>query len=284
MSGQRTLVTEDGVALFTRSWVPDRARAVLLLVHGLAEHSGRYEATARFFVARGLAVHAFDHRGHGQSPGLRVHVASFEEYRRDLRAALAGARAEHPGLPLVLLGHSQGGLVALTHVLREPGGLAGLVLSSPFLDVAARSRPSPWLAALARLLAAIRPRTLFPSGADPVLLSRDPAVGAAYAADPLVSRTVSAGWFRAAEVARAEARQRAADLRLRTLVLYAGADALVDPGATARWLARAPSGLVEAFRYDGLYHEILNGPEGDEVRARMEAWISATLAGERGSG
>jgi alpha-beta hydrolase superfamily lysophospholipase len=278
LSGPQTLLTEDGARLFARSWLPDRPRAVVLLVHGLAEHSGRYEATARFFVAHGLAVHAFDHRGHGQSPGLRVHVASFEEYRRDLRAALSSARAAHPGLPLVLLGHSQGGLVALTHALRDPGGLAGLVLSSPFLGVADRSRPSPWLAVTGRLVALVRPRTLFPSGADPALLSRDPAVGAAYAADPLVSRTVSAGWFRAAESAHVEAHARAADLRVPALVLYAGADGLVDPDATARWIAKAPSTHVEAFRYHGLYHEILNGPEGDEVRARMEAWIARTLA------
>lgn len=275
------VATDDGVSIFWRSWVPPEPKATLVIVHGLAEHSGRFEAPARFFAARDLATYAFDQRGHGHSPGRRVHVSSFDEYRRDLRAVLASAGGAHPGLPLVLMGHSQGGLVALTHALRDPSGLAGLVLSSPFLGLAERSRPSPWLAAAGRVLATVWPRALFPSGVDPGLLSRDPTVGAAYTADPLVSRTVSAGWFRAARTALAEAHEAAPRLRVPTLVLYAGADGLVDPEATARWIDEAPRARVEAFRYPGLYHEILNAPEKDDVLGRMAAWITRAIASDR---
>ncbi len=271
------LPTPDGLSLYFQSWQPAEPRAVVVLVHGLAEHSGRYEAVARSFTEAGLAVYAPDQRGHGKSPGRRVHIRSFDEYRADVRATLAHARAEQPGLPLFLLGHSQGGLVAATLALREPEGLAGLVLSSPFLGIAARSRPSPLLALAARVLAALAPRTLFPSTVDPSLLSRDSSVGAAYAADPLVSNTVSAGWFQAANVALAEAHDRAPVLRVPTLLLYAGADALVDPEATARWLTRAPKPLMEAFRYDGFYHEILNAPERDQVLSRINGWISKRI-------
>ena len=170
----------------------------------------------------------------------------------------------------------------MTHALREPAGLAGLVLSSPFLGLAERSRPSPWLAAAGRVLAAVWPGALFPSGVDPALLSRDPTVGAAYAADPLVSRTVSAGWYRAAKGALADAHERAASLRVPTLVLYAGADGLVDPEATARWIGEAPRARVEAFRYDGLYHEILNAPEKADVLERMAGWITRAIASDHG--
>jgi alpha-beta hydrolase superfamily lysophospholipase len=268
------LPTPDGLALYYQSWQPAQPRAVVVVVHGLAEHSARYEAVARSFTEAEMAVYAPDQRGHGKSPGRRVHVRSFNEYRDDVRSALAHARAEHPGLPLFLLGHSQGALVAATLALREPEGLAGLVLSSPLLGIAARSRPSPLLAFAARVLAALAPRTLFPSTVDPSLLSRDASVGTAYAADPLVSHTVSAGWFVAVKAALAEAHERAPALRVPTLVLYAGADALVDAEATARWLTLAPKALVEAFRYDGVYHEILNAPEKDEVLRRIEGWIS----------
>ncbi len=265
--------TKDGLALYWQSWHPVEPRAQVVIAHGLAEHSGRYESAGRSFAEAGLAVYALDHRGHGKSPGRRVHVDSFEEYRVDVRAGLALARAEHPGLPLFLLGHSQGGLVAVTLALREPEGLAGLVLSSPLLGIALRSRPSPLRAAVGQILASLLPRTLFRSEVDPTLLSRDPRVGEAYAADPLVSHAVSAGWYRALQHALTEAHDQAPSLRVRTLVLYAGADALVDPEATARWVARAPQARVEAFRYDGLYHEILNAPEKEQVQGRIEGWM-----------
>jgi acylglycerol lipase len=267
--------TEDGLDLYWQSWHPAEPRALVVVVHGLAEHSGRYDTTARSFAEAGLATYALDHRGHGKSPGLRVHVDSFDELRADVRAVLALARAEHPALPLFLLGHSQGGLVAATLALREPEGLAGLVMSSPLLGIAARSRPSPLRAAIGQALASLFPRTLFRSDVDPTLLSRDPAVGVAYAADPLVSHAVSAGWYRALGQALTEAHDRAPSLRVPTLVLYAGADALVDPEATTRWVIRAPQAHVEAFRYDGLYHEILNAPEQEQVQGRIVAWIRA---------
>jgi alpha-beta hydrolase superfamily lysophospholipase len=276
--------TEDGLDLYWQSWHPAEPRALVVIVHGLAEHSGRYQTVARSFADAGLATYALDHRGHGKSPGLRVHVDSFDELRADVRAVLALARAEHPALPLFLLGHSQGGLVAATLALREPEGLAGLVLSSPLLGIAERSRPSPLRAAVGRVLASLFPRTLFRSDVDPTLLSRDPAVGVAYAADPLVSHAVSAGWYRALRQALTEAHDRAPSLRVPTLVLYAGADALVDPEATARWVALAPQALVQAFRYEGLYHEILNAPERARVERHIEAWIARQIGMASGEG
>jgi len=267
------VLTKDGLPLYFQSWQPKDPQSLLVLSHGLAEHSGRYEKAAHSLASANLAVYVLDHRGHGKSPGRRVHVHSFEEFRTDLRAVLALARAEHPGLPLFLLGHSQGGLVAATLVLREPLGIAGLVLSSPLLGIAEKSRPSLPKAVAGRLLALLWPRTLFASEVDETLLSRDPAVGIAYAADPLVTHAVSAGWYRALQQAFDDAFARAPGLLVPTLVLYAGGDAVVDPEATARWVSRTPKGRVEARRYDGLYHEILNAPEKDQVLERIKDWI-----------
>jgi alpha-beta hydrolase superfamily lysophospholipase len=274
--------TKDGRALYFQSWQPQHPRAVVVIAHGLAEHSGRYDDTARAFAKAGLAVYAADHRGHGNSPGRRVHLSSFKEFRADARAVLDLAHAEHPQLPLFLLGHSQGGLVAATLALREPHRLAGLVLSSPLLGIAERSRPSPVKAALGRILASVWPQALLASDVDPALLSRDPSVGAAYAADPLVSHAVSAGWYRALQDALADVHERAPSLLVPTLVLYAGADALVDPEATVRWTARTPPGRVEAFCYHSLYHEILNAPEREQVWRRIEQWVVGQIDGPTG--
>jgi alpha-beta hydrolase superfamily lysophospholipase len=272
------ITTTDTLSLYFQSWQPATPRAVVVIVHGLAEHSGRFEAPAQSLARAGFASYALDQRGHGKSPGRRVHVASFEEFHADVRAVIALACTQHPGVPLFLLGHSQGGLVAATLALRAPQGIAGLILSSPFFGIAERSRPRPLLALAARVLARLWPKVQFLNGVDPALLSRDAAVGIAYAADPLVSRTVSAGWYYAAQQALAEAHAQAPRLQVPTLVLYAGADALVDPEATARWVARAPQDRLDAVRYDGLYHEILNAPEKRQVQRRVEEWIVARSA------
>ena len=134
---------------------------------------------------------------------------------------------------------------------------------------------------LARLLAMVWPTRLFPNAVDPSLLSHDPAVGAAYRNDPLVSRTVSAGWYAAATATLEEVTARAPDLAVPTLILYAGDDRLVDAEATAAWIARAPAHRVEASRWPGLYHEILNEPEKAIVLARITTWLEARLPANR---
>ena len=265
--------SRDRTPLFVQAWRPPAPRAALVLVHGLADHSSRFAEPAGRLAEAGYATHALDYRAHGRSPGLRVHVGSFEEFRDDVRAALDVARRVDPGLPLFLLGHSQGGLIGLSLALREPRAVDGLVLTSPFLGVHPSLRPGLGLRLLARGLASFWPTRLFPNGVDPSFVSRDPAVVAAYRTDPLVSGAVSAGWYRAATATLDEVRTRAHDLAVPTLVHYAGDDRLVDAEATAAWIAGAPAGRVEAVRWPGLYHEVLNEPEKDQVMARILAWL-----------
>lgn len=249
-------------------------------MHGLFEHSGRYLVPMRHFAERGWATRAFDHRGHGRSPGLRVHVRRFDEFVWDLEAALAAARDAHPGRPLVVVGHSHGALVALLLALRAPEALSGLALSSPFLGVPAAGRPGAALALGARLLSLLLPWVRLDTGLDAAGVSRDPAVVAAYVADPLVGRKVSARWY--TEVSRAFDRALAGApmLRLPTLVQAAGSDRIADTEAT-RFLALAPPSVVEAVWWDGLYHELFNEPEREAVFERLAAWLEPLAGRER---
>jgi len=267
----------DGVLLYWRGLAAPDPRAVLVLVHGLGEHVGRYVHVQDFFAGRGLATYAFDLRGHGRSAGLQGHVDRFADYLEDLGAVLEHARSQCPGVPVVLLGHSMGGLVALRHAQLEQG-LLGLVLSSPLLGIAEGSRPAPARAALGRVASLLAPRLRFRTSVDPALLSRDPAVGAAYAADPLVGRKVSARWFTSVSQAIEEAHAAEPRLPLPALVMAAGQDALADSGATRRFVEGATGARAELQEWDGLYHEILNAPERALVLERAWAWVAERLA------
>ena len=272
------VTTGDGLELFLRRWRPRAPNAVLVVVHGLAEHSGRYVHFGQRFAERGYAVYAPDLRAHGRSPGLRVHVDRFDEFVCDVAAVRARAGSECPGCPMFLVGHSQGGLVALRATLLEPDGLSGTILSSPLLGVAPSARPKPMLRAASRLLAVVAPRARFPTHVDTRLLSRDPAVGKAYAADPLVSHRASAGWYVSLLAAMADTHRRASSLRVPMLVMVSGDDGIVDPDAAEGWSQSAPAGLVDFVRFDGFYHEMFNEPDKERPFQRIDAWLAARLA------
>ncbi len=270
-----------GGRLFFRSWTPASPRAALLFVHGLAEHSGRYDHVARRFAAKGYASLAIDLRGHGHSPGPRVHVDSFEPWLDDVKAAIGLVRRTHPALPLAVVGHSQGGLIVLLQALRDPDDRVATVVSSPLLGVAPASRPGRALRVVTKLLMRFAPRLLVPNKVDPARLSHDPEVGRAYVADPLVSRRVSAGWFRALQRAFAEAHAGAERWSSPLLVLASRGDRLVDAEATARFVAAAPAVHVSSLFWDDLFHEIFNETAKEDVFAAMERWLTARLQGQR---
>jgi alpha-beta hydrolase superfamily lysophospholipase len=271
--------TRDGLALHYRAWLPPTPRGVLLIVHGLAEHSGRYAHVGPRFAAAGYAAYALDHRGHGLSPGRRVHVGRFAEYLDDVDALAAVTRHRHPGLPLVLVGHSQGGLVVLTCVLERPRGLAGAIVSSPLLGVHPAARASPALVAAARVLSVLWPNVLIPNHVDASRLARDPAVGRAYLADPLVSHRVSPRWLIAVLRAIERVHQDAPFLSIPVLLMISGADRIVDPEASVRFASRAPAHLVDLVRWEGFFHEMFNEPDRETVFRRMEAWLEARAPG-----
>lgn len=258
------MAAPDGTLLLERRWRARGRWGTVVVVHGLSEHSGRYDPHARYLAEAGLEVIAYDQRGHGASAGARTHLERFTDLLDDLEDRLEEAAAE--GLPVALLGHSFGGLVCLRYAVdgREPP--RALVLSAPALDA---DIPA-WKRWAARGAGTVLPGYRIPNDLRPEQLSRDPAVGEAYLADPLVSRSTSARFALESLRAMEEVRSRLRALRIPTLVLHGGADTIVPPQATAP-LAELPT--VDRLLYPALRHEILNEPEGEQVLETVVAWL-----------
>jgi alpha-beta hydrolase superfamily lysophospholipase len=268
----------DGNRLFWRHHSPDgEPRALLLFVHGLAEHTGRYLHVLDHFAKAGFDCWAHDYRGHGRSPGPRVHVSHFDEFLTDLAAARRLVTKARPELPLFLIGHSQGGLIVLREALAHPQGLEGVVVSSPFLGVHPNAAPPAPLHVVANIVSTFMPKMMFSKVAEPSALSRDPSVPEAYVADPLVSTTVSARWFTSVLTAQTDTHARAVTLSIPALVMQSGADTLTDPARTRSWAEAAPSELVEYVEWEGFYHEMFNEPEKEMVFERVEQWLQERL-------
>jgi alpha-beta hydrolase superfamily lysophospholipase len=271
----------DGLELYWQSWVPASPLGLLVIVHGLAEHGGRYRDTAQDFAASGWAVFAGDLRGHGRSANVpvagRVHIRRFTDYFLDADAFIEIAREHHAGLPLFLLGHSMGGLITIRYVLQHPAGQAGAIISSPALGTHPDFKPPALLRILVSVLDRLAPRLRFPSDLDTQAISRDPEVVRAYLDDPLVSSKVSARWY--AEILRSmqQAHVDAHTLQIPMLLMQSGSDRLVDPAAPARWAGAAPPGRVEVVNWEGLYHEMFNEPEKPKVRQRTLDWLKQQL-------
>jgi alpha-beta hydrolase superfamily lysophospholipase len=276
---EASLASRDGMRLRLLRFRPAGApRSALVVVHGLAEHAGRYLHVGDRFASRGHAVYAADCRGHGKSDGLRVHVERFDQFVDDVAAARTRAAAENPGVPLVLVGHSQGGLVALRSALLAPQGLDALVLSSPLLGAHPSVRPSRLLAAAARVLSVVAPRVLLANHVNADTLATDPEVGRAYLADPLVSRRVSPRWYTELQRAIADTHAKANKLARPALVMVPGDDRLVDAAATVRFVEAAPPALVELVRWDGFRHELFNESQRERVFERIDAFLDRRLA------
>ena len=274
--------TSDALDLVWQSWKPPAPGGVIVIVHGLAEHGGRYRETAEFLADNGWAVYACDLRAHGLSPNPpkagRVHVDRFTDYFRDVEAITGLARGENPELPLFILGHSMGGLISIRYVLARPEGLAGAIISSPALGTHPAFKPPVFLRILVRVLSFLAPRVLVDSELDTDAISRDPDVVKAYREDPLISEKISARWYSEILKSMKRAHQAAGSLRVPMLLMQSGEDRLVDPAAPGRWAEAAPTALVERVTWDGLYHEMLNEPEKDRVRARILEWLDARTA------
>lgn len=266
-----------GVRIVWRRCEPAAApRGVVVLSHGYAEHFGRYEAFARHLTARGVAVAGLDHRGHGRSDGPRGHCEDFGEFVADLRTLVDLAGTWWPEAPRILFGHSMGGLIAFLYLLRHAGTVRAGALSGPAFQVP--QARGDWQLALTALLGAVAPQIAFTSDLDADALSRDPAVGRAYVADPLVHRRATAGFVRAIRRAQAEALAAAPALTVPLLVLQGDADRLVTPAGASAVAARlrCPHELV---MLPGYYHEILNEPPAERARvlALLDDWFDRHL-------
>jgi alpha-beta hydrolase superfamily lysophospholipase len=270
-----TYESKDGLKLFEQGWRPAvTPKAVVAVVHGYGEHSGRYVHVAEELTEKGYAVNTWDLRGHGRSEGEpRTFVRSFDEHLLDLQEFLDRTRERHAGSPLFLLGHSMGGCISTLFTITRKPEIRGLLLSGAALKMSGKYPPP--LILFARILSLLFPKLpllKLDSGA----VSRDPEVVRAYENDRLVYRggipaRTGAELNRAME--RIQQRMEAVDVPL--LIMHGTSDLLADPEGSRQLYHRAGSADKELKLYEGLYHEILNEPEKGQVLADMVEWMDA---------
>ncbi|MCE7861039.1 MAG: lysophospholipase [Chloroflexi bacterium CFX2] len=271
--------SHDGVDLFVQVWEPRvvSPRAVVLLIHGLGEHSSRYAHVAEALGDDGFVLFGFDLRGHGRSGGARGHISSSEDYLSDIDQVLAEARLRYPGKPLLLYGHSLGGILALYYVLKRKPDMKGVVVTGPGLRTALEKQPIKVL--LAKVLGSLAPKIDLPSGLDPKMLSRDPSVVQAYIKDPLVHDRTTLGFGKIMLDVIGWTLSHAGEFSLPLLLMHGKNDKLAYPSGSMD-VAAAVKDRATLVLWEDNYHEIHNEPDKAEVFTTMAMWMDARLREE----
>jgi alpha-beta hydrolase superfamily lysophospholipase len=267
-----TLTTTDGLELFVRRWEdPDVAhRWTFVVVHGHGEHGGRYREFAQWFSSLGTTSYVMDHRGHGKSTGQRGHAESLTALLDDIELVVQRARQEAGG-PIVLVGHSLGGLLAIAYAVDRGDRIDRAIISAPALRL--RVKVPGWKRRAATILPRFAPRLSLSNEINASDLSHDEAVVTAYRGDPLVHNRITAGMY-AATIAQGEALiRRAPELQVPFLLLHGRDDPIIDPSGSQA-LFRAATARERAFcLYPGMYHEIFNELDRERVFADIESWL-----------
>jgi acylglycerol lipase len=260
--------------LYCQSWQPAQGlKAILLVVHGFAEHSGRYINLVNYFVPKGYAVYSLDHRGHGKSEGRRGYVEQFSYYLDDLKTFFNIVRGKHGNAKIFIVGHSMGGLIATAYAIHHQDEFDGLILSGAGLKAAISVPPA--LIVAARIFSLLLPK-IGSAAFDASAISRDKAVVSAYVTDPLVYRgkvCVRSG----AELVRMMQKlpHQMPKIVLPILIMHGTADRLASPKGSEVLYERVSSRDKTLKLYDGFYHEIFNEPEREQVFKDMETWLVA---------
>lgn len=282
--------TADGVNIFTRSWKPEGTpRAVIVLVHGFNAHSGYLTWAGEQFAARGLTAHALDLRGRGRSGGERFFIEKFSDYAGDVDRLVEIARSAHPGLPVYMLGHSAGGVVASSYVFEHQDIMAGLVCESFALDVGVPDAAALLIKGIGHLAPHLHVYTL-----KNEIFSRDPAVVAAMNADPLI-KNESQPAETSAELIRAAERLKVnmPKYRVPILIIHGTADKATRYQGSQYFYDHAGSKDKTLKLYEGHYHDLLNDIGREDVMADIQRWLDeriparsevAAPAAERGRG
>lgn len=267
-------IADDGAEIFWQEWLPESdPRAVMILVHGLGEHSTRYAHLAQRFTDAGIAVFALDNRGHGKTPGTRG-VMDFDKVVTDIGERLEEVRERYPDAPVIVFGHSLGGLLTMTYTVRNRPAITAQIASAPALDSELREQRLKF--ALANLLGGIVPDIVLPTGLDSSGVSRDPKVVAAYDADPLVHDKGSTGLAKATFAAMDDMMAQTT-FPVPLLIVHGTGDRLTVPAASKTFVNQV-TGDVTLIEYEGIYHELHNEPEQDEVFADIMEWLEQHLS------
>ncbi len=266
----------DGLDIFAQSWEPTvlQPKAVVCLVHGLGEHSSRYEHVAEAFGKQGFILFGADLRGHGRSGGARGHISSIEDFMQDIDELLGQASVRYPGLPIILYGHSLGGIQVLHYGLTRKPNVKGVIATSSGLHTALEKQYLKVI--MAKILGSLMPNTAIASGLDPKAISRDDTVVQAYIKDPLVHDKISFGFGKAMLGATSWTLAHAAEFPLPLLLMHGKADMIAFPSSSTEFAAPLKEKCTLVL-WDGAYHELHNEPEKNEVFKTMTLWMDARL-------
>jgi len=275
-SSEGTFQGDAGLDLYYQSWHPaDQPKAILVVIHGVAEHSDRYLNVVENLVPEGCTVYAYDQRGHGKSSGQRGYLESWDEYRSDLKHFLDLVHQSEPGLPVFMYGHSQGALIALDFLINESNNLSGaLVSGSP---LASDDSASPMLVAAAKILSRVWPTFSLDSPISPSQLSCDARVVQKYQEDPEVFKILTARWGTEYLKTQDEVREQASKIDVPILIMHGGEDSLCDPEGSQYLYEQVSSADKTLKIYPSYFHEIHNEPGHITVIQDMHEWISARL-------
>ncbi|KRP08434.1 MAG: hypothetical protein ABR95_03060 [Sphingobacteriales bacterium BACL12 MAG-120813-bin55] len=264
-----------GHNLHVQEWMPaDHPKAHIALIHGQSDHSGRYAHVATFFTERQMAVSAIDLVGHGKSQGKRGHVAAFTDYLDQADLLLNDVLTKTPECPVFLYGHSMGGLITLAHSINRSGKVRGYIATSPWLRLA--FDPPAWRIQLGKLVAKVFPALSQPVELDAGLLAHPPEVARAYTADPLVHGKITPAAFLAIVDKGEQLLQHQGALQLPMLVVHGSGDKITDHSASALFCENHSN--VDYVELTGLYHEMHNETEQDELFHIIDNWIIKQLS------
>jgi alpha-beta hydrolase superfamily lysophospholipase len=272
-SSEGTFQGDAGLELYYQSWHPTgQSKAVLVIIHGVAEHSNRYSNLVDNLLPGNIAIYAYDQRGHGKSPGQRGYIDSWSEYRTDLKRFLEYVHQAEPDQPIFVYGHSQGALELLDFLINESNSISGVLVSA--VPLVSDDAASPLLVAAAKVLSRVWPTFSLDSPINPAQLSCDARVVTKYQDDPDVFKILTARWGTEYLKTQEEVRQNAASIDEPILILHGGDDTLCDPSGSQLLYDQVSSADKTLKIYPSYFHEIHNEPGHITVVKDIEAWIS----------
>jgi len=263
----------DNLQLKGCCWEIANPKAILAIVHGMGEHSARFNELSSFFNDNGLVVVAFDHRGHGMSEGKRGHTPSYDQLLSDVDQFLNFINGLYSNLPIFLMGHSMGGNIVLNYSLSKKHKCTGIIASSPWLRLA--KLPPTWLVSIARIINKVYPKLTFNTDLDPNLISRDNEVVKQYIEDPMVHSKITSNFYLQVNNAGEKALHLANKNNIPTLVFHGSEDGLTSHLASIEFAERSPNTILKIW--EGLYHETYNEPEKKEVLEFLLTWIKKLI-------